>query len=500
MNGRAYDASKDHDAAALGRVSLRLTSGERTSFAEAFLAFNDHLLCTTESHEDGEVHGIKGVRIESVPRKDVAWSPDVVERLHQAWQLSFQEERAMYERLMPSLGIVESVRDLYQSVVGASYEHLSVRDVHRSVLGIAAPVELGFGEDLAAKAFGKLGSLGSVVGGLESPLTKVIDGLKGSIAGSLAVDLDMWSTLGVRSNASLAIAKSSYESSLSPVLDAFSRVNLLRDDDVAAGLLASSHAYSTYVKQTALQSGNASLRPAYDAALKFAASQYAASNDAVRHLIEDARSDITVDALARTPSLELFPRQRDELVERRRREPEATEADLLERSPLTRPGTRARRVAQLVVLCNQAAQLRGLEMFKPTTRVLQACLNLPQAAPMDELTLGAAVDDLYFMLYEGAGGDTLRFVDNAGGPFARDAEHLAGVWHLKFLRNKWLRHDPEHGTPTSIRKNHEKLAGTLAALGITGLPTTPADYLHLFDNLLAALEAFLSELLTRLSR
>jgi hypothetical protein len=80
-------------------------------------------------------------------------------------------------------------------------------------------------------------------------------------------------------------------------------------------------------------------------------------------------------------------------------------------SSTARFAKQTRRILALIVKCNNEAKLQGKEeIFKPTTRLLESYSNLPWIAVHDEESLGNFVDRLYFMLYEAAGKDNLRFL------------------------------------------------------------------------------------------
>jgi hypothetical protein len=68
----------------------------------------------------------------------------------------------------------------------------------------------------------------------------------------------------------------------------------------------------------------------------------------------------------------------------------------------------------LVIDINQFSE-RGekREIFKPTTRNMKACAELPTLIADDEDTFGKIIDALYFLLYEGSGSAArlLNFVD-----------------------------------------------------------------------------------------
>ncbi len=94
----------------------------------------------------------------------------------------------------------------------------------------------------------------------------------------------------------------------------------------------------------------------------------------------------------------------------------------------------------------------------------------------------------------------LRFLRAAGGVFDSAEEVVEPVFHLKFLRNKWLRHDAEHGSEKDIKKSWSDLGQTVRALGLAGIPRTPDQFLALYLELLSRIRSFLIELLSRLQQ
>ncbi len=153
----------------------------------------------------------------------------------------------------------------------------------------------------------------------------------------------------------------------------------------------------------------------------------------------------------------------------------------------------ARQILSLALEVNLARRLNGGDdIFKLTNRIVQVAIDLPWMDVANKHALGDFVDDLYFLLYEGAGKDRLRFLQSQGGPLDDDACEI--VFVVKHLRNKWLRHDAEHGDEASVRKSYSLLDGRLRALGIPGMPRRPNEFRILQKRLLEEAHAFLSRL------
>lgn len=175
--------------------------------------------------------------------------------------------------------------------------------------------------------------------------------------------------------------------------------------------------------------------------------------------------------------------------------------ELLLVPPAARLAERAHRVAQLVCECNRATKLRGgEEIFKPTTTLLESIASLPFIVVVDRESLGRFVDCLFFTLYEGAGDEKLRFMAKHGGVYEPVDPHCNVLWAVKFIRNKTMRHDPDHGDERKIKKSWSDLSESLAKLGIDGWPVTPDDFTRIQEVVLDQTVAFLSELLRRLGK
>lgn len=155
------------------------------------------------------------------------------------------------------------------------------------------------------------------------------------------------------------------------------------------------------------------------------------------------------------------------------------------------------KILSLVTACNDAALILNPNhehIFKPTNRVLASYAQLPWIAVVDRTTLGSFIDGLFFIFYEGAGSQQLRFMRYLG-----DAECRV-IWALKHLRNRFLRHDPEHGAPTDIRKAWTELRDDFAWLGVQHIPPqTSVEYQLIQQRVLDELEQFLSQLLAAIN-
>jgi hypothetical protein len=154
---------------------------------------------------------------------------------------------------------------------------------------------------------------------------------------------------------------------------------------------------------------------------------------------------------------------------------------------------------RLVIRCVDAEKTAGRPpTFSLTPKVLTAFLDLPLIDAANETALGNFIDHLFFVLYEGAGDENLRFLDKSGGLLSKD--QCGVIWTIKTLRNKWFRHDPEHGGAGAIRKSYEQLKGDFAALGLDRHPREPHEFRSIQRRILQDVIAFLTILLEKIEK
>lgn len=156
-----------------------------------------------------------------------------------------------------------------------------------------------------------------------------------------------------------------------------------------------------------------------------------------------------------------------------------------------------KRVLSLITQCNEAAKTSKLrdDIFKPTNRLMSVCVDLPWFVVTDKYRFGDLIDHLYFIFYEAAGKDKLRFIVNNGGALTEEECDL--IWCIKHLRNKWIRHDADHGDKNDIKKSWENLSNKFQWLGLTNYPID-TDFQILHYKLLELAEDFLLHILQRL--
>ena len=191
--------------------------------------------------------------------------------------------------------------------------------------------------------------------------------------------------------------------------------------------------------------------------------------------------------------------QQDELLSYEIVRDENDTAALTLISPTAQTVQRSRRVLELVTLCNEAGKTStfGVEIFKPTTRLMTVFSDLPWLSATDRSRFGDLIDCLYFIFYEGAGKDNLRFHDKNGGPLS-DAD-CDLIWCIKHLRNKWSRHDADHGKEKEIQKSWAELAAKFRWLGLAEHPTDTRHFQQLHLKLLELAEDFLNRILNKLT-
>ena len=124
--------------------------------------------------------------------------------------------------------------------------------------------------------------------------------------------------------------------------------------------------------------------------------------------------------------------------------------------------------------------------------MLSAYADLPGLVPSNQASFADFIDRLYWVFYEGAGKDSLRYLSAYGGPF--DAPGCEVIWTIKTLRNKWYRHDPDHGSSSDVRRPYRELKDTLRRCGFERLPDSAKDYRRIHLALVNELIQFLQKL------
>lgn len=153
---------------------------------------------------------------------------------------------------------------------------------------------------------------------------------------------------------------------------------------------------------------------------------------------------------------------------------------------------------QTIVYCNRQCKVsRKEEIFKPTTTLVEASVDLQWITPQNDASFSEFVDCLYFLFYEGAGKDKLRFLKSNDGPIAD--EDFDFILCIKHLRNKWTRHDPDHGRDKDIERSWEELGKRLQWLGLNRFPRSADDFQLLHASLLLRAKEFVDKMAAGLS-
>ncbi len=232
----------------------------------------------------------------------------------------------------------------------------------------------------------------------------------------------------------------------------------------------------------------------YSTGLRFADAQIETSSSILTEILRGPIDGINEYQQAGHPTWNLFRAQQTELRSRSR--------ELSDREGVDFQTTIAGTINVLVINCikkwtyiNRNGLLKGLEeIFPPTTTIVESAALLPGICPGTQDEFATAIDYLYFTFYEGAGAANLRFITSG----LVSAEEIDAIMFIKMFRNKWLRHDPDHGSAADIRNARNAVAETLVKLGFNNLPRGKHEFAILHRNLLIRLERFLDLLIERL--
>jgi hypothetical protein len=289
-----------------------------------------------------------------------------------------------------------------------------------------------------------------------------------------------------------AVTSATLAASLDGTLNAMLGLGLLDSHPLLSeSLLAPSAAWTTFVRDTEERieaSASEEEQAALRGSLLLADDQLLQSTGALEAVLQTPADGDSDDPAY---SLNVLDVQRDELLTHASSSISLALPELQATSPSAGLARRAIQLASLIVACNESGELHGGdEIFKPTTRMLRTYTTLPWIIVTNEFTLGDFVDCLYWALYEAAGGDSLRFI--ATGLVSPD--DCGAIWHIKDLRNKWLRHDPDHGSESKRKAKWRDLRSTLTDLGLSRLPSTTEEYGLLQRRILAEAMEFLGRL------
>jgi hypothetical protein len=187
--------------------------------------------------------------------------------------------------------------------------------------------------------------------------------------------------------------------------------------------------------------------------------------------------------------------QRDELVAARKDLPSLNVVDLALYSPAHSVAQRANRILQAVFDVNTERKLKQKqETFSATNRMMIAVRDLPLLVVTNQSSFGDFLDTLYFLFFESAGDDHLRYLDSKGGELTDEECEI--VWIIKHLRN-YGRHDLDHGK--DVRKKWRDLDADLKTLGFNTLPRTRQEFRRMQTRILEMTEEFVTLLCKRIS-
>ena len=290
------------------------------------------------------------------------------------------------------------------------------------------------------------------------------------------------------------LAVASWDSVLGRSLQSFTTAGLIdRRADVCARLLEPSRVFSKFAVETLAligQTSDVERSRALNASLLLAESQQRENSEQLATFISATEDDEPVST-ARTLANPYF--QRDDLLNSGLDGEAGQVADLVALSPTAQTASLASSVLKLATRCNKAGSVNGLkEIFKPTTRTMEVCIDLPMLTPVDEQGFGEFIDCLNILFYEGAGKDNLRFLQTHGGPLTENDCDL--IWAIKAFRNKWLRHDADHGKESAIEKSWLDLGRQFKRYGLSGYPRSTEDFRRLHHQMLQEAETFLLRL------
>ena len=297
-------------------------------------------------------------------------------------------------------------------------------------------------------------------------------------------------TLNPPQMAEIYLAKASWQSSIASIVESLRQSRLLDSHPQFSNrLLEPYNRYSKFARET-LERFKGDLKPeeksAFDGSLILAEKQVVSAADLLR---ESVFQPVDADTSVAIPVIDIFDVQQMELLNAGNIQLDQGYLLLLNLSPTAALSQKARNITKSVIVSNRNAKLSGdEEIFTPSTSLLEAQNNLSWITVKDDFSLGNFVDCLYTMLYEAAGRDNLRYLKFV------DDETCGIIWAIKHLRNKWLRHDPDHGDEPDQRKSWHSLSNSLNKLGFPSFPRTCADFQTIHQRLLDEVDAFLKRL------
>jgi hypothetical protein len=148
-----------------------------------------------------------------------------------------------------------------------------------------------------------------------------------------------------------------------------------------------------------------------------------------------------------------------------------------------------------LIRCNQLWPDKG-KLFTYTDRFVESTLRFSQFWGAKRPDFCQIIRHLYFMIYEAAGKDSLRFLEDD----LVTREEAEVVFDIKQFRNYHCEHDLEHGDQSDIQKKKRQLSELCHKYTGKPLPRSDADYATILVKLLDRTRVFLDTLCTRLER
>ncbi len=285
-----------------------------------------------------------------------------------------------------------------------------------------------------------------------------------------------------------------WESSTTRLAQRFSDIGLVgRNAALANRLLVPTRVFSDFAETTlGLIEQTKDVRRIHvlETSLRIAEEQLFTTTDSLNEIVVVPDDGENISPAQELNALHV---QQEELLASAITSEEVDEADSLRTSAATNAVDLSRSVLSSIATCNEARKVAGAdEIFKPTTRLLEVYADLPWLIPTDKESFARLVDCLYFLFYEGAGKDNLRFLRTNGGPI--DDNDFDFVLCIKHLRNKWTRHDADHGKDTAIKKSWAELSEKFRWLGLDHFPVSRDDFRLLHLNLLMMATEFMNKI------
>lgn len=293
----------------------------------------------------------------------------------------------------------------------------------------------------------------------------------------------------------LADSLVAWESSATRLTQRFNEIGLVANNaQLSVRLLASTEAFTEFAKDTVrrLESApNDRTAWALETSLQLAEEQLFVTTETLDSVVDNPEDDEDISEIRTlaTPYV-----QQQELLDAADQVDEGDTTALVGSSSAASAADLTRKILVTIATCNEARKLSGApEIFKPTTKLLEVYADMPWLVPVDKQSFAQFVDCFYFLFYEGAGKDKLRFLKSQGGPIPDDDFDF--ILCIKHLRNKWTRHDADHGKDSAIKKSWAELASKFQSLGLHHMPVATEDFRILHSTLLARAYEFSQRIL-----